>query len=153
LQRAAGQANLAGDCLNCGAASRQQITGNSRKLKREGAFSMGMHRALLGVGAIALAGCGMSEGAGSFLIDPGRYAAYHCNELAARWSVLVAREKELHGLMDKAGEGGGGGAVIGSLAYRTDYDSVLGEERLLQRAAADKNCGFKPEFQSDQTIR
>jgi hypothetical protein len=58
----------------------------------------------------------------------------------------------LRGLIDKANEGGGG-AVIGSLAYRTDYDSVLTEERLLQRAAADKDCGFTPEFQSDQTIR
>lgn len=122
-------------------------------LGRERALSMAMHRALLSVLAVVLAGCGMTEGTGSFLIDPGRYSAYHCNELATRWTVLVAREKELHGLMDKADEGGGGGAVIGSLAYRTDYDSVIGEERLLQRTAAEKNCGFKPEFQSDQTIR
>jgi hypothetical protein len=120
--------------------------------ERGWAFSMGLHRTLLGVAAIALAGCGMTDGAGSLLIDPGRYSAYHCNELAARWKVLVTRERELHGLMDKAGEGGGG-AVIGSLAYRTDYESVLSEEKLLQRTAAEKNCGFTPEFQSDQTIR
>lgn len=112
----------------------------------------GLRRALLSLAAIALAGCGMSDGAGSLLIDPGRYSAYHCNDLAARWKILVAREKELHGLMDKANEGGGG-AVIGSLAYRTDYESVLSEERLLQRTAAEKNCGFTPTFQSDQTIR
>jgi hypothetical protein len=54
--------------------------------------------------------------------------------------------------MDKAGEGGGGGAVIGSLAYRTDYDAVIGEEKVLQQTAAEKNCGFKPEFQSDRGI-
>lgn len=107
---------------------------------------------LLGLAAVALAGCGMTDGAGSFLVDPGRYSVYHCNDLPARWKVLVAREKELHGLIDKADEGGGG-AVIGSLAYRTDYESVLSEEKLLLRAAAEKNCSFTPEFQSDQTIR
>ncbi len=119
---------------------------------RRGRAFVGFRGALLGVAAVALAGCGMTDGAGSILVDPGRYVAYHCNELAARWKILVAREKQLRGLIDKANEGGGG-AVIGSLAYRTDYDSVLTEERLLQRAAADKDCGFTPEFQSDQTIR
>jgi hypothetical protein len=65
---------------------------------------------------------------------------------------LIAREKELNGLMDKASEGGSGGAVIGSLAYRTDYNSVLSDEKLLQQTAAEKDCGFTPEFQSDHSI-
>jgi hypothetical protein len=115
--------------------------------------SLGLRRALLSLAAVALAGCSMTDGAGSILVDPGRYAAYHCNDLTARWKVLVVREKQLRGLIDKANEGGGAGAVIGSLAYRTDYDSVLTEEKLVQRAAADKNCAFTAEFQSDQTIR
>jgi hypothetical protein len=54
--------------------------------------------------------------------------------------------------MDKASEGAGGN-LIGTLAYRGDYDSVVTEERLVQRAAADKNCGFTPDYQSDHTIR
>jgi hypothetical protein len=108
--------------------------------------------ALFGLGMAALAGCGMSDGPGALLIDPGRYSAYHCNDLAARWKVLVAREKDLRALMDKADQTAGG-AVIGSLAYRTDYDSVIGEERLLQRTAAEKNCNFTTQFQSDQIIR
>ncbi len=69
--------------------------------------------------AAALAGC--SNGAGSLLIDPGRYSTYHCNDLATRWKELVKREKELRDLMDRADEGGGG-AVIGSLAYRPEYE-------------------------------
>jgi hypothetical protein len=32
--------------------------------------------------------------------------------------------------------------VIGSFAYRSDYDAVLAEEKLLQRNAAEKNCGL-----------
>ena len=100
--------------------------------------------------AAALAGC--SNGAGSLLIDPGRYSAYHCNDLAARWKELVKREKELRDLMDRADQGGGG-AVIGSLAYRTDYESVRSEEKLLQRTAAEKNCNPTTQYQSDQIIR
>jgi len=106
---------------------------------------------LFGLAGFGLAGCG-ADGAGTFLVDPGRYSAYHCNDLATRWKVLVARENELRGLIDKASEGGGG-TVIGSLAYRSDYEAVLTEEKLLQRAAADKNCGFTPDYQSDHTIR
>jgi hypothetical protein len=112
----------------------------------------GLCRALLGVVFVVLAGCSMPDGAGSLLVDPGHYDAYHCNDLAARWKVLVAREKDLRNLMDKASQGGGG-AIIGSLAYRSDYDAVVGEEKLLQRTAADKNCGLTMQFQSDQTIR
>lgn len=107
---------------------------------------------LLGAG---LVGCGLGGGAGSLLIDPGRYSAYHCNDLATRWKVLVAREAELRALIDRANQGGGG-AVIGSLAYRPEYDSVLGEEKLLQRTAAEKNCGAisnNQNNQSDQTTR
>jgi len=114
--------------------------------------SAGWRTALLAAAASVLAGCGASGDPGAVLIDPGRYDAYHCNELAARWKVLAARETELRGLMDKASEGGGG-FVIGSLAYRTDYDAARSDEKLLLRIAAEKNCGFNPSLQSDQIIR
>ncbi len=110
----------------------------------------GLSRLLGCLIAAALAGC--SNGAGSLLIDPGRYSAYHCNDLAARWKELVKRDKELRDLMDRADQGGGG-AVIGSLAYRTDYESVRSEERLLERTAAEKNCNPTTQYQSDQIIR
>ena len=100
----------------------------------------------------ALAGCSMSGGAGSLMVDPSLYGAYHCDDLAKQWKVLVAREKELRALMQRADQGTGG-SVIGSLAYRPDYDSVLSEEKLLQRTAAEKKCAAPPQFQSDQIIR
>ncbi len=111
----------------------------------------GLSRLLACLIAAALAGC--SNGSGSLLIDPGRYSAYHCNDLAARWKELVKRDKELRDLMDRADQGGGGGAVIGSLAYRTDYESVRSEENLLQRTVAEKNCNPTTQYQSDQIIR
>jgi hypothetical protein len=100
---------------------------------------------------LGLAGCGATQDAGSILIDPGRYSVYHCDDLAARWKVLVGREKDLRALMEKANQTPSG-AIIGSLSYRTDYESVLSEERLLQRTAAEKNCNFSTRFQSDQII-
>jgi hypothetical protein len=101
---------------------------------------------------LALSGCGFSDGAGALFVDPGRYALYRCDDLAARRKVLIVRENELRGLIERAGESPGG-AVIGSFAYRSDYDTVLAEQKLLQRAAAEKNCSFASPLQSDQTIR
>jgi hypothetical protein len=108
--------------------------------------------ALSGLAVLALTGCGLSDGAGALFVDPGRYTLYHCDDLAARRKVLVARENELRGLIERAGESPGG-AVVGSFAYRSDYDTVLAEEKLLQRNAAEKNCSFASPLQSDQTIR
>jgi hypothetical protein len=100
---------------------------------------------------VPLAGCG-SDGAGAIFIDPGRYTLYHCDELATRRKALIARETELRGLMERASESAAG-SVIGSLAYRSEYDSVIAEQRLLQRNAAGKNCSFAVPLQSDQTLR
>lgn len=108
--------------------------------------------ALFGLLATGLAGCGLGNDPGSLFVDPGRDAAYHCSDLAARWKVLLDREKDLRNLMDKANQGGGG-ALIGSLAYGTDYDSVLTEKKIVQREAIEKKCELTPVFQSDQSIR
>jgi hypothetical protein len=108
--------------------------------------------AILGFVLCGLTGCGMSDGAGALFVDPGRYTLYRCEDLAARRKVLVAREAELRGLIEKASESPGG-AVVGSLAYRSEYDSVLAEQKLLQRKAQEKNCGFVAPSQSDQVLR
>jgi hypothetical protein len=100
---------------------------------------------------VVLAGCG-SDGAGAVFIDPGRYTLYHCDELATRRKALIAREAELRGLMERASESAAG-SVIGSLAYRSEYDSVIAEQKLLQRNATEKNCSFALPLQSDQTMR
>src|SRR5215471_4851786 len=108
--------------------------------------------ALSSLALCALTGCGMSDGAGALFVDPGRYTLYRCEDLAARRQVLATRENELRGLIEKASESAAG-SVIGSLAYRSEYDSVLAEEKLLQRKASEKNCSFAVPSQSDQTLR
>jgi hypothetical protein len=105
------------------------------------------------VAGVTLAGCALDEGPGQLAVDPGRYQFYHCNDLAARMGALQSRENELRSLMAKASEGGGG-TVIGALAYRADYEAVLSEQKMLQRTAAEKKCPIvPPTLQSDQTVR
>lgn len=98
-----------------------------------------------------LAGCG-GDGVGALMVDPARYDGYRCNDLTAQWKGLVAREKQLRDLIDKASEGGGG-TVIGALAYRSDYQTVLEQEKVLQRAAAAQKCQLVATYTSDQGIR
>jgi hypothetical protein len=105
---------------------------------------------LCAVAATALAAC--SNGAGTLLVDPGRYDVYHCNDLQTRWKELTKKEQELRALMEKANQTTGG-TVIGAMAYRADYESTLTEEKLVQRQAAEKKCEIGTTFQSDQSIR
>jgi hypothetical protein len=108
-----------------------------------------------GVGAaIALSGCGSlrTDGVASLAVDPARYDGLHCKDLVAQWNGLVTREKQLRNLIDKASEGGGG-AVIATVAYRGDYDTVLEQQRVLKRTAVEKNCELEHSFNSDQGIR
>jgi hypothetical protein len=122
-----------------------------RRVRQRAASRVRWRHALSGFALFTLAGCG-SDGAGALFVDPGRYAFYHCDDLEARRKVLAARETELRNLMQKASETAAG-SVIGSISYRSEYDSVVAEQKLLQRNAAEKNCSFASPLQSDQTIR
>src|SRR5271169_3318681 len=82
----------------------------------------------------ALVGCSSGGGVGSLMVDPAHYSVYHCDGLAARLKVLLAREQDLYNLMDKASDSGGG-VVIANLSYRAEYENTLGEENLLRRTA------------------
>lgn len=97
----------------------------------------------------ALAGCG---GVGSLMVDPALYSGYRCNDLSSNWKSLLDREKKLRDLINKARDGGGG-TVIGAVVYRSDYETVLAQERVLKQTAAEKNCQLVPGYRSDETIR
>jgi hypothetical protein len=133
--------------LGCGVSMNFSPTARGRKV-----FALvGLLRAMVLLAAAALAGCG-SDGVRSLLVDPARYSAYHCKEMIAESQNLAKHEKQLRDLMDKASEGGGG-AIIGTLAYRSDYETVLEQERLLKRTAAEQKCELVPTYSSDHTIR
>ena len=106
--------------------------------------------------AAALGGCGLNEGtgfnAGTLITDPTHYDAYHCKDLLTKWTELQTREKDLKALMARADEGAGG-AFVAAMTYRTDYEYVLGQEKVVQRTAAEKKCALEPTYSSDQSIR
>jgi hypothetical protein len=102
---------------------------------------------------VTLAGCALGDGPGQFGLDPGRYEFYHCNDLVKHLKELQEEENKLRSLMTKAREGGGG-TVIGELSYRTNYETVLSEQKMLMRTAAEKKCEVAPPIiQSDQAVR
>ena len=103
--------------------------------------------------SLMMTDCGLTtDGPGAAFVDPGKYDAYHCDDLIRRWKVLIARQKDPKSLIDKADQSAAGG-VIGSLAYRSDYKSVLTEKILVQRRAADLKCSVTPDYKSDDAIR
>lgn len=105
------------------------------------------------VGAGALGGCAGSDGVGALMVDPARYAGYHCKDLIGEWNNLTAQKKQLQELINKADQGGATGTVIGAVAYRSDYETVLERQKVLQRTAAEQNCALQPVYSSDRTIR
>lgn len=86
------------------------------------------------------------------LVDPGHYSVYRCKDLIAEAQNLASREKQLRDLMDKASEGTGG-TIIGALSYRSDYEVVLEQQKLLKRAATEQKCEMTPSYSSDRIIR
>jgi hypothetical protein len=107
---------------------------------------------IFAVGAAALAGCGLSDGFGALMVDPAQYDTASCKDLVTESAALAKREVELRNLFDRASQGGGG-KLIGTMAYGETYDEVLEKEKLVKRAAARKNCPSTPTYRSDQVIR
>lgn len=90
--------------------------------------------------ALPLAGCAMSDDKlATMLVAPGKFALYTCPELVQKAKELGARQRELEGLMAKAGDGASG-KVVSTLAYRPDYLSARGEMHDVREAATGKGC-------------
>jgi hypothetical protein len=96
------------------------------------------------LGALTLAGCG-TEGdtASSFLVAPGQYVLFQCDDIDRAAKGAVTRQKELEGYMAKAGTTTTG-EVIGEATYGTELATIRGRLRDLRAAAKDKNCNFVP---------
>jgi hypothetical protein len=87
-----------------------------------------------------LAGCSTGS---TLLVDPGRYSVYHCDAMPGKLAGIQQRQHELSNLMARASDGAGG-ALIGTMSYRADYESAIEEEKVLRRVAAEKNCNLPP---------
>jgi hypothetical protein len=90
--------------------------------------------------ALLLDGCSTST---ALLADPARFSVYHCDAMPGQLQGIQQRQRELSNLMARASEGGGG-ALIGTMSYRMDYERAIDEEKVLRRVAAEKNCNLPP---------
>jgi hypothetical protein len=91
--------------------------------------------------AILLAGCTGSgeDRLGQNLVAPGGYEFYDCGQLANSQRTLIARNKELERLMDKARQGPAGG-FVSAVTYEPEYASNRASLREVEREQAVKNC-------------
>ena len=92
--------------------------------------------------AALLSGCAMSDDPmASFLVAPGGYVLFSCDDIARTTAGMQARQKQLEELMAKASTDAGG-RIIADATYGTEYATTRGQLRNLQAAAAEKNCNL-----------
>jgi hypothetical protein len=106
------------------------------------------------IAAVALlSGCAGSTGnsddaLGSFLVAPGKYTLFACEDLAIEAKGNLKRRRELEGLMAKA-DTGAGGEFVNAIAYRSEYAERRGDLNELRKAAVARNCKDIPELRDD----
>lgn len=89
--------------------------------------------------AACSAGTSRDERLGKFLVAPGKYRLYDCQQLAQAATGYIERERELRAAKAKA-EAGPGGGLVSVLAYDAEYGQVRGNLDELRREAAEKSC-------------
>jgi hypothetical protein len=112
--------------------------------------------------AASLAGCtttggSADDGMGGFVVAPGKFLLFNCDQLAVRATGIVTRQKELEALMAKAGTGADGG-LVSAFSYRPEYVALRGEMNELRKAAAERHCKSIPALEiegraSDRAVR
>ena len=109
--------------------------------------------------AALLSGCASSEDTfASFLVAPGNYVLFSCDDIARTAKGIEARHKDLEKLMAKD-SADTGGRIIANATYGTEYAQTRGQLNSLRATAAEKNCdgvprGGKPAAKaSDGAIR
>lgn len=101
-----------------------------------------------------LTGCGTSlqdQVGDSVWVTPRKYAYYDCLQLQGQDRGFAARQKDLEELMARAAQGPGG-SMVGTLAYRTEYQQVLGERRGVAAIAAEKRCQIEGDSRSGRSV-
>lgn len=89
------------------------------------------------VPAMFLLGCG--SGAEMSLVDPTKYQFHSCAQLGREMHTLRERAQQLEALRDRAVRGSGG-ELVANLAYEPEYRSAVGNMRLIEAAARERNC-------------
>src|SRR3974377_1188112 len=98
--------------------------------------------AVISIAAFALVDCS-EDRLSRFVVAPGKYTFYTCDEIATAIKNYTARQEELRQLMARASTDPAG-RLISTMTYESDYISAEGELRDLRGAGADKNCRAIP---------
>lgn len=106
-----------------------------------------MRLAVAGGMLLLLAACGTTDPGedrlGKFLVAPGKYQLYDCQQLAQQSTHYVRREKELRQAKAQA-EAAPAGQLVSSLAYGSEYGQVRGNIDELRREVKEKKCNPPP---------
>lgn len=87
------------------------------------------------------------ESLGRFLVAPGKYTLYTCEDLAIQARSSAARMRELESLIARAGTDAGG-QFVSAIAYRSELTEKRGELNEMRSAAVAKNCKNIVEIES-----
>ena len=83
--------------------------------------------------------------------QPGRYSIYNCPDIEQQLKAYQQRQVELEQLMARASQGAGG-ALVGTIAYKSEYLQVRGQINELHKAAADKSCALDSKWSSGRAV-
>ena len=86
------------------------------------------------------------------LSDPAKYQYHSCEQLAAATKAATARQQELATLIERA-EQGTAGAIVGTIAYKSEYTAVGQDLRNLDATARSKNCAIASTWRSNAVIQ
>ena len=100
----------------------------------------------------ALAGCSTGGEGMLLLVDPAKYQYHTCEQLATATKAMTARQQDLATLIERA-EQGTAGAIVGTIAYKSDYTVVGQDLRLLEATARTKNCVTASTWRSNAVIQ
>jgi hypothetical protein len=99
------------------------------------------------------AGCSTSNNLSVMLFaDPGKYEYRTCDQIQAAGRGMVAREKALRELIEKA-ERGAAGSVVSTVAYRGEHRTVVEEIEVIEATARRKNCLTPSTWRSNSVIQ
>ncbi len=74
-----------------------------------------------------------------FLVAPGKYVLFNCQQLDVAAKTNEKRMRELEGLMARSGS-----ELANAVAYRPEYLQLRGEMADIRQETADKKCKSAP---------
>jgi len=84
--------------------------------------------------------------------DPGKYEYYTCAQILQAGNATAERELKLRALIQNA-EQSVGGTLVGTLAYRGEYRTVVEELAVIDAVSRRKNCTTPPAWRSSTAIQ